>query len=54
LSGKLIVPEAILKGKEALAEEFEAGKAPELVWIDKRGQYVSAGNLSRIPHLPSP
>jgi hypothetical protein len=34
LSGKLIAPEAILTGKETLADEYEAGKAPEPVRID--------------------
>jgi hypothetical protein len=54
LSGKLIAPEAILARRETLADEYEAGKAPEPVWIDIKEQYASAGNLSRISHLSSP
>jgi len=54
LSGKLIVPETILTGKETLADEYEAGKAPEPVWMDIKEHHASAGNLSRIPHLSSP
>jgi len=54
LSDKVIAPEAILKGKVTLANEYEPGKAPEMVWIDKKEHYASAGNLSRIPQLSSP